>query len=148
MNESGEIIIHLFGFVLLLNLGYKLLNIEEKQFAEKSSYQLGMRTTNVCIMDICWSGRNESLAVSCGSNGELHKLHVSPSDISLDYTIQFHERTINKVNFHPSEENLLISGGQDAIIKLIDFRCRTDHTPMASFKHDNDDIVTGNKFTL
>ncbi len=75
----------------------------------------------------------ESLVVSCGSNGELHKLKIAESKIYLDYTNKFHDRTINKIHFHPHEPNILISGGQDGIIKLIDFRC-IDSGPVSSIK--------------
>ena len=97
----------------------------------------------------------ESLVVSCGSNGELHKLTVGESNISLDFTSKFHERTINKINFHPNEPHILISGGQDGIIKLIDFRCKASgaggeqsslSAPAAIFKHDSEDKVTDIQF--
>lgn len=102
------------------------------------------------IFDLRWAGLvvlslliAETMAVSSGTNGELHKLIIGESELTLDYSFKFHERTINKINFHPVEENLLISGGQDGIIKLIDFRCRTDNSPTASFAHDISDKVSG-----
>ena len=38
------------------------------------------------------------------------------------YIFQEHERTINRVTFHPSETNYLLSGSQDGLIKLFDIR--------------------------
>jgi hypothetical protein len=61
----------------------------------------------------------------------LHKLKIAESKIYLDYTNKFHDRTINKIHFNPHDPNILISGGQDGIIKLIDFRC-IDSGPVSS----------------
>jgi WD40 repeat protein len=98
-------------------------------------------------MDIAWSHLDENLIVSCGSNGEINKLVLCEGKLQLDSTfMKFHERTINKINFHPNDPNLLISGGQDGIIKLIDFRCRIDSNPIAKFKHDSEDKVTDLQF--
>jgi hypothetical protein len=64
-----------------------------------------------------WS---ESLIVACFSNGDLYKLNVSESEFTLDEKLS---------GLH----NLLISGDQDGVINLIDFR--TD-TRIATFNHD------------
>ena len=84
--------------------------------------------------------------VSCGSNGELNKLNVSESNLILEQTFKFHERAIKKIHFYPHESNMLISGGQDGIIKLIDFRLRTDLSAISIFKHDAEEKVTDLKF--
>jgi WD40 repeat protein len=39
-----------------------------------------------------------------------------------DSKFQLHERSVNKVAFHPTDPNLLISASVDASVKLIDFR--------------------------
>ncbi len=123
---------------------WELLTIGDEQFY--SNFFLDRRQINVRIMDIAWSHLDENLIVSCGSNGELNKLIVSESKLHLDSTFKFHDRTINKINFHPNEPNYLISGGQDGNIKLIDFRCRIDSSPIATFKHDSEDKVTDLQF--
>ena len=87
----------------------------------------------------------ESLVVSCGSNGELYKLIVSESEMLIEQQFKFHERAINKIDFHPHEPSILISGGQDGIIKLIDFRVR-DSNVVSIFKHDAEDKVTDIQF--
>ena len=81
--------------------------------------------------------------MSCGSNGELYKLIVTESELinpNPETQIRYHERTINKINFHPNEGTLLLSGGQDGLIKLIDFR-NHNQTAVSTFKHDADDRV-------
>jgi len=124
---------------------WELLGIGEEQF--HSNFFLDKKSPSVRIMDIAWSHLEENLIVSCCSNGELNKLILAEGKLHLDSTFKlFHERTINKVNFHPNEPNYLISGGQDGIIKLIDFRCRIDSNPIAMFKHDAEDKVTDLQF--
>lgn len=125
---------------------FELYNIDEHQFTFKSKYSLLRRApNNLCIMDINWSKLDSSLVVSGGSNGELYKLIVGQSDILLDtnFTSKFHERTINKIHFHPNDPNLLLSGGQDGIINLIDLRTEM---PATSFRHDAEDKVTDVQF--
>jgi WD40 repeat protein len=92
-------------------------------------------------MDICWSKCDEQLVVSGGSNGDLYKLLVRESElVHPDNHIKYHDKTINKVNFHPTQ-NLLISGSQDGLIKLIDFR--TPPKAVLTFHHIPDDKVNG-----
>lgn len=82
---------------------------------------------------------------SCGSNGKLYKLVINQSELSLANTYQLHERTINKINFHPNDPNLLISGGGDGLIKLVDFRC-SPLDPSLTFKHETESRVTDVQF--
>jgi WD40 repeat protein len=66
--------------------------------------------------------------------------------ISTEFNVfRFNERTINKINFHPNEPNLLISGSQDGTIKLIDIRTNICKA-MSTFKHDADEKVTDCQF--
>jgi WD40 repeat protein len=81
----------------------------------------------------------ESVVIFCGSNGELHKVIVQPSEMTLDYTYKFHDRTINKIHIHSNQPNLLISGGQDGKVKLIDFH---NKKVIDVFEHDPDHKVT------
>lgn len=82
------------------------------------------------------------MIVSCGSNGELFKWKIAQDDkiICDPFAHKHHKRTINKINFHPRNKDLLISGDQDGIINLIDFRATT--RPPTVFKQDADDKVT------
>lgn len=97
-------------------------------------------------MDINWSRLDETLVASCGSNGELHKLHVTPTELRLESAHRFHDRTINKIHFHPNEPNILISGGQDGNIKLIDFRLRNDNNQVSVFEQPYEEKVTDLQF--
>ncbi len=90
---------------------YELFNIDDNQFSYKARYVLQGKAM-LRLMDISWSRFDESLIVSCGSNGKLYKLIVNESELinptPSDEQIVFHESTINKIQFHPNEPNLLI----------------------------------------
>ena len=123
----------------------ELFDIEEHQFACKSHFNLNR---NLCIMDICWSHLDENLVVSCASNCELYKFSITQTgDLALDSVFRSHERTINKIAFHPNEKHYLISGGQDGVIKLMDFRKNHDQT-VNVFRQDPEDRVMELPFYL
>jgi WD40 repeat protein len=71
---------------------------------------------------------------------------VTESNIILEQSFKYHERAIKKIHFHPYDTNTLISGGQDGIIKLIDFRLRAELSTVSVFKHDAEEKVTDLKF--
>lgn len=94
---------------------YELLHINDEKFISKGvySYTANSRLTYLNIKDIAWSQLDESLAVSCGSNGELQRLIVTPSEIKVEIVLnRYHEKTINKVAFHPNDPKLLLTGCQ------------------------------------
>ncbi len=121
---------------------FELFDIEENKFTFKSRYVLGRPM--LCLMDISWSRLEESLIVACASNGELYRLIVSESEIigpnPSAEPIVYHEKNINKIHFHPNVPNYLISGGQDGLVKLIDFRLRSNAI-VQTFYHDTNDRV-------
>jgi hypothetical protein len=82
-----------------------LYQIEQNQFTSKSklALQKWRTTNNLCIMDINWSKVDSTLVAAGGSNGELYKLIITPTEFVLDstFTHKFHDRTINKIHFHP-----------------------------------------------
>lgn len=81
---------------------YELYSIDETEFKFMSKLSLH-RPDNLCIMDISWSKLDSRLVVSGGSNGKLYKLIVTQTEIIIDsnFTNKFHDRTINRINFHP-----------------------------------------------
>jgi WD40 repeat protein len=83
------------------------------------------------------------LIVSCGTDGEIHKWKITQADLIVYENFTFKNkdrRTINKINFHPREKDLLISGDQDGIINLLDFR--SNNNPVSTFNIDKDEKVT------
>jgi WD40 repeat protein len=125
------------------------LTISDDKFISNGLYgNAGRQGTFLKIMDISWSRLDESLAVSCGSNGELQKLVVTPLELRVEVLAnRYHEKTINKVSFHPNESKLLLTGCQDGSMKLIDFRVDpTSSAHQLIFKHDGEDKVTDLQF--
>ncbi|CAF0779751.1 unnamed protein product [Brachionus calyciflorus] len=122
---------------------WELLNIDEDKFTSKSN--LNSNLFNMRITDVEWSRLDETLVASCGSNGGLQKLIVSPTDLRIEFRDShiFHERTINKIHFHPNERSLLFSGGQDGNIKLIDFRSNplSSASPIVFHQHPDDKVT-------
>lgn len=140
---------------------YELLKIEEDRFTSKCVHTFNPKTgtgsfsTFLNIKDLAWSPLDDSLAVSCGSNGELQRLNVMPAEIRVEaFSNRYHEKTINKVTFHPSEPKLLLTGCQDGTMKLIDLRIESNVMSMGGqqqgnalvFRHDADEKVSDIQF--
>jgi hypothetical protein len=67
-------------------------------------------------MDIAWSSLEDNFIACGGSTGEIHRVFVTPNEIRLDGSTRYHEKTINKIAFHPNDPNKLLSGGQDGLM--------------------------------
>jgi hypothetical protein len=112
---------------------------EKKSFTLRANYTL-KDTKFFCIRDLTWSRLDESLILSCGSNGELHKWKVTSNEFKPDFSIQTQQKHIlNKVTCHPNDVNLVLSGGQDGVIELYDLRLKER---IRHFKHDAEEKVT------
>lgn len=112
-----------------------------------SNFILNPRLVNHRIVDIDWSRLDQRLVASCGSKGVIQKLIVTQNELRLENTYRFHDLTVSKIHFHPTEPNLLISGGQDGNIKLIDFRVPLlNGEVLSTFKHYHEDRVTDLQF--
>jgi WD40 repeat protein len=94
---------------------------------------------NYVIILITFILFKESVVIFCCTKGELHKLIMQQSEMTIDYAYKFHDKTINKIHIHSNQPNLLISGSQDGKVKLIDFH---NKKVIEEFKHDSDDKVT------
>jgi WD40 repeat protein len=82
----------------------------------------------------------ESLILSCGSNGELHKWKVTSNEFKPESSIQTQQKHIlNKVTCHPNDVNLVLSGGQDGIIEIYDLRMKEK---VRHCRHDAEEKVT------
>jgi WD40 repeat protein len=120
----------------------ELLTIGEDRFYCNNIYPITPRTLR--IMDISWSRVNESL-VACGcSTGVIHRFLVTPTDVRFDGSYNSHDKTINRISFHPNNPDMLLSGGQDGLVNLIDIRGPNDK--QLTFKHDHEERVTDCQF--
>ena len=73
-------------------------------------------------MDIAWSRIEDNLIAGGRSNGEIHRLIVTPTGLKSENSFQCHSKTINKISFHPNDGNKLLSGGQDGLVCFSDMR--------------------------
>lgn len=82
----------------------------EDRFVFKAAFRWGANNhTFLNIKDIAWSKLDESLALTCGS--KLQKLLITQSEIKVELiSARYHEKTINKVVFHPTDPKLFLTG--------------------------------------
>jgi WD repeat-containing protein 24 len=121
----------------------KLLTIDDSRFID-IKLEHRFNAFQISLMDACWSHVDDSLLVSCASDGGLQKWKQTEHSFTLDSLLSIHNRTVNKINLHPSEAHYLLSGDQDGYIYLSDFRIKNN--PSKTFRHDQNDIVTDIKF--
>ncbi|XP_066945306.1 GATOR2 complex protein WDR24 isoform X1 [Macrobrachium rosenbergii] len=106
---------------------FKIYSIEEDDLVEKVNLRVGKNEKNANLNlswnDVVWNYVEDAVLATASSSGtvvtwNLNKTSRSKSDI----VFRDHERTVNKVSFHPCEAHLLISGSQDGLMKLFDLR--------------------------
>ena len=77
----------------------------------------------------CVKDATRNLLASGASNGNIIFWDISSRDgrASQERVIAAHPRTVNRINWHPQEEGLLLSASQDTTVKLWDRRGRLYH---------------------
>uniref|UniRef100_A0A1Y1LB70 GATOR2 complex protein WDR24 n=2 Tax=Photinus pyralis TaxID=7054 RepID=A0A1Y1LB70_PHOPY len=106
---------------------FKVYSIEEDQFKEiynlRSSKHLNL---SFSCNDISWSSTDDNYLATAATNGHVCVWNLTKMGKAMqEQDYQEHTRTVNKVNFHSSEPNRLISGSQDGTMKYFDIRCKT-----------------------
>ncbi|KAF5296732.1 hypothetical protein FQR65_LT10168 [Abscondita terminalis] len=106
---------------------FKVYAIEEDQFKEvynlRSSKHLNL---SFSCNDISWSSTDDNYLATAATNGHVCVWNLTKMGKAMQEQVyQEHKRTVNKVNFHSSEPNRLISGSQDGTMKYFDIRCKT-----------------------
>ena len=101
----------------------KIFSIEE-EFVEKDNLRVGKNINlNFSCNDVVWSPVDDQLIATAATNGAVVVWNLNKSGrAKQEKVFSDHRRTVNKVNFHPSEPGLLISGSQDGTMKLFDMR--------------------------
>ena len=78
---------------------------------------------NYSCNDAVWSKHDPDLVVTAATNGAVILWNLARDNKTrLKHVFSEHKRTVNKVNFHPNESSLLLSGSQDCSIRLFDLR--------------------------
>jgi len=126
----------------------KIINVSPLGLAVKSNLRLTHKVTsevNFSIHDVEWCVKDTSRALlACGaSNGNIILWDISNRDgrPSQERVIAAHPRTVNRINWHPQEEGLLLSASQDTYIKLWDrrgrlYHCQATYQPRAEAVRD------------
>ncbi|KAL5007040.1 hypothetical protein ScPMuIL_015846 [Solemya velum] len=113
---------------------FKIYSIEDNQFYERNNLRVGRHLNlNFSASDVSWNQVEDHMLASAATNGavviwDLNRLSKSKQE----HVFQEHRRTVNRVNFHETEANLLISGSQDGSMKLFDVRRRAVSTTFSS----------------
>ena len=102
---------------------FKVYSIEEDEFVERANLRIKNANLNFSCNDVVWSPIDDSLIATAATNGAVVVWNLGRADRSKQEQIFVdHKRTVNKVNFHPTEPSLLLSGSQDGTMKLFDLR--------------------------
>lgn len=75
--------------------------------------------------DVAWSSTDDNYLATAATNGHVCVWNLTKMGKAMQEQVyQEHKRTVNKVNFHASEPNRLISGSQDGTMRYFDIRCK------------------------
>lgn len=106
---------------------FKVYQIEDENFKEvynlRASKHLG---TCFSCNDVAWSQTDDHYLATAATNGHVCLWNLTKMGRAMQEQIyQEHKRTVNKVSFHTSEPNRLISGSQDGTMRYFDIRLKT-----------------------
>lgn len=78
---------------------------------------------NYSSSDVEFCPSDDRILASASTNGSVIIWNITKSGrAKLANLFKDHDRTVNRVNFHPSDPNLVLSGSQDGQMKLFDYR--------------------------
>eukprot|EP00624_Nannochloropsis_granulata_P007241 evm.model.NODE_6953_length_9699_cov_21.716259.1 len=126
----------------------KVISISPHGLIDKTNIRLTNKVTNevnFSIHDVEWCVKdaNRSILASGASNGNIILWDISSRDgrVSQERIFAAHPRTVNRINWHPQEEGLLLSASQDKTVKLWDRRgrlydCQATYNPRSESVRD------------
>ena len=102
---------------------FKIFSVEE-EFVERDNLRVGKNINlNFSCNDVVWSPVDDQVIATAATNGAVVVWNLNKAGRGKQKQVfNDHRRTVNKVNFHPTEAGLLISGSQDGTMKLFDMR--------------------------
>ncbi|XP_018335579.1 GATOR complex protein WDR24 [Agrilus planipennis] len=124
---------------------FKVYLIEEDKFKEVCNLRTSKHLNlSFSCNDISWSVTDDHYLATAATNGHVCVWNLTKMGKAMqEQDYQEHKRTVNKVNFHSSEPNRLISGSQDGTMKYFDIRLKTS---VATF-HSNTESVRDVQFS-
>lgn len=100
---------------------FKIYNILDRGFEVVANLR-SLKSVNSSCHDITWNKVDDSILASATPSGAIVTWNLNkPGFSKMDAVYQDHKRTVNKIHFHHSDANLLISGSQDSV-KVFDLR--------------------------
>lgn len=100
---------------------YKIFNITEKGFEFVANLRV-VKSSIASCNDVAWNQVDENILATSTPSGAVVTWNLNKAGYSkIDMVYQDHKRIVNKINFHCSDANLLVSGSQDSI-KVFDLR--------------------------
>jgi len=103
---------------------FRIYDIEDGRFRERVNLR-GSKTQNLnySCNDVCWNKHDPHILATAATNGAVVLWNLArTSRAKQEHVFNEHQRTVNKVTFHPIEANYLLSGSQDGTMKLFDTR--------------------------
>ncbi|XP_005107402.1 GATOR complex protein WDR24 [Aplysia californica] len=105
---------------------FKILNIKEDCFTENTNLRVSKQKSvnlNYSAADVAWHPSDENILASAATNGSVVIWNLSKSAKSKQSAIYSeHKRSVNRVMFHATEHNQLLSASRDGIVMLHDVR--------------------------
>ena len=108
--------------VVASNTVFRIYKIEETRFVERLNLR-GTKSVNLnySCNDVCWSQHDANVIATAATNGAVVLWNLARPK-KQEHVFSKHERAVNKVTFHPTEANYLLSGSQDGSLTLFDCR--------------------------
>ncbi|CAG9865072.1 unnamed protein product [Phyllotreta striolata] len=106
---------------------FKVYAVEEDKFREVCNVR-GSKHLNqgFSYNDVSWSPTDDHYLATAATNGHVSVWNLTKMGKAMqEQDYQDHKRTVNKVNFHASEPNKLISGSQDGTLRYFDIRLKS-----------------------
>ncbi|XP_044271447.1 GATOR complex protein WDR24 [Tribolium madens] len=105
---------------------FKVYTIEEDKFREVCNLRASKHLNlSFSCNDVSWSWTDDHYLATAATNGHVCVWNLTKMGKAMqEQDYQEHKRTVNKVNFHASEPNRLISGSQDGTMRYFDIRVK------------------------
>ena len=103
---------------------FKIYDIGDSRFRERVNLR-GSKAQNLnySCNAVCWNKLDPNILATAATNGAVVIWNLGrTSRAKQEHVFTEHQRTVNKVTFHPMESNFLLSGSQDGTMKLFDTR--------------------------
>ncbi|KAI3654018.1 hypothetical protein MP228_000737 [Amoeboaphelidium protococcarum] len=82
---------------------------------------------NASSNDVNWSPTQKNIIVTAATNGAIVIWDIQKhGTMKQDKIINEHSRAVNRVKFHPGEQQMLLSASQDGTVKLFDLRVKDE----------------------